>query len=426
MNRIILIGNGFDLAHGIPTSYNSFMNDYWERIIKNVSQTRPYSTYNSDLFKINKVPKNWLFNPDYESFKNSILSIGSTITFSNIFFEIISEKLFIENWVDIENEYYSLLKKSYSEKGEIFVNGNTISKLNADFKIIKNELRDYLFRVQENFNNKPPPIAFHLKNIIGHKIYSYFKLKDFTEEAINKRVEIEYKKIEKDIIALKEGKISLDELSSNDIEILNKIGNSTPKKKLKKILLDQNPSHLFDLVPKETLLLNFNYTTATESLYKHQKDFENFESHESTNVQSIHIHGTLNHYDKNPIVFGFGDELDNEYKTIEDLNNNEYLENIKSIKYSETDNYKKLIELINSDSYQVFIFGHSCGISDRTLLNTLFEHDNCVSIKPYYHQINEDQDNYSDIVRNISRNFNDKTKMRDRVVNKTYCEPLSK
>ena len=29
MNRIILVGNGFDLAHGLPTSYKDFINWYW-------------------------------------------------------------------------------------------------------------------------------------------------------------------------------------------------------------------------------------------------------------------------------------------------------------------------------------------------------------------------------------------------------------
>ena len=29
MNRIILIGNGFDLAHGLPTSYKEFIENYW-------------------------------------------------------------------------------------------------------------------------------------------------------------------------------------------------------------------------------------------------------------------------------------------------------------------------------------------------------------------------------------------------------------
>ena len=31
MNRIILIGNGFDLAHGLKTSYKNFLDDYWQK-----------------------------------------------------------------------------------------------------------------------------------------------------------------------------------------------------------------------------------------------------------------------------------------------------------------------------------------------------------------------------------------------------------
>ena len=30
MNRLVLIGNGFDLAHGLKTSYADFINWYWE------------------------------------------------------------------------------------------------------------------------------------------------------------------------------------------------------------------------------------------------------------------------------------------------------------------------------------------------------------------------------------------------------------
>ena len=29
MNRLVLIGNGFDLAHELPTSYKDFFNWYW-------------------------------------------------------------------------------------------------------------------------------------------------------------------------------------------------------------------------------------------------------------------------------------------------------------------------------------------------------------------------------------------------------------
>ena len=68
--------------------------------------------------------------------------------------------------------------------------------------------------------------------------------------------------------------------------------------------------------------------------------------------------------------------------------------------------------------------GHSCGNSDRTLLNTLFEHSNCISVKVYYHQREDGTDDYSQLIRNLSRNFNDKAAMRDKVVNKEYCSPL--
>ena len=31
MNRLVIIGNGFDMAHGLKTSYMDFINWYWER-----------------------------------------------------------------------------------------------------------------------------------------------------------------------------------------------------------------------------------------------------------------------------------------------------------------------------------------------------------------------------------------------------------
>ena len=158
------------------------------------------------------------------------------------------------------------------------------------------------------------------------------------------------------------------------------------------------------------MLLNFNYT-------------ETANSYRNKDVSVVnHIHGELQNPDG--IIFGYGDELDDKYEKLKALNNNECLRNIKSIKYLESDNYRKVLEFIESAPFQALIMGHSCGNSDRTLLNTLFEHKNCISIKPYYHQKADGSDNYLDIIQNISRNFTDMKLMRDRVVNKTYCEPL--
>jgi hypothetical protein len=165
-------------------------------------------------------------------------------------------------------------------------------------------------------------------------------------------------------------------------------------------------------MPNNIMLLSFNYTK-TAQLY----------SKNNNKIQVNYIHGKLD--DAQSVIFGYGDELDQEYEKLKNLNDNECLQNMKSIKYLEADNYRKMLEFINSAPFQVCIMGHSCGNSDRTLLNTLFEHKFCVSVKPYYYKKNDGTDNYLELVQNISRNFTDMKLMRDRVVNKTYCEPLT-
>ena len=37
MNRIVLIGNGFDLAHGLKTRCEYFINWYWEQKVAELS-----------------------------------------------------------------------------------------------------------------------------------------------------------------------------------------------------------------------------------------------------------------------------------------------------------------------------------------------------------------------------------------------------
>ena len=165
------------------------------------------------------------------------------------------------------------------------------------------------------------------------------------------------------------------------------------------------------MYPDEILFLNFNYTT-TADLY----------IPEDPHFILNHIHGELAKPEN--VIFGYGDESDDEYKRLQKINDNEYLRHIKTNRYLETPNYRDLLSFIDSAPFQVCIMGHSCGLSDKTLLNTLFEHKNCVSIKPYYYVNEQGKDNYLDIVQNISRNFTNPQLMRDRVVNKTYCSPL--
>ena len=43
MNRLVIIGNGFDLAHGLPTSYKDFIDDYWKNAIQELYDNNKYS-----------------------------------------------------------------------------------------------------------------------------------------------------------------------------------------------------------------------------------------------------------------------------------------------------------------------------------------------------------------------------------------------
>jgi hypothetical protein len=174
---------------------------------------------------------------------------------------------------------------------------------------------------------------------------------------------------------------------------------------------DMNKKYPAYRLPDNIMLLNFNYTD-TADMYLTKSD----------RFSVNHIHGSLSKPES--VIFGYGDERDDEYEKLMKKNDNEYLRHIKSFRYLDASNYRRMLAFIESDSYQICIMGHSCGVTDRTLLSTLFEHPNCVSIKPYYYQKEDGTDNYRELVQNIARNFTDPRLMRDRVVRKDRCEAL--
>ncbi len=103
MNRLILVGNGFDLAHDLKTSYKDFIDDFWENKL-NIIPRNINSTLNEiDVFYLeNSKPVN-IDNTvkTYNDLKKSIINQKANIIFYNEFLKIISEKN-ASNWVDIE------------------------------------------------------------------------------------------------------------------------------------------------------------------------------------------------------------------------------------------------------------------------------------------------------------------------------------
>ena len=409
MNRLVLIGNGFDLAHNLPTSYQDFINWYWDSRFENLRKSF------TSVSKVALCEMTLSASRAWYSFFQEGPSVLREYNGAELFLELckrgicraIMTPLFerihnsIDNkgWVDIENDYYELLKKYVLENAP----EKDIDALNTELHDLQELLVVYLKSIKISD-------ALLDKRISG-KIYQPIKRDDISIGKINVLKEhIESGFIRDDIEWRR-----LSELYENSSLSKGYVYDYRMKYEKNPNILNEEEPPMELMLPNHIMFLNFNYTH-TADLYCKKGDIFTVNQ----------IHGDLN----NPksVIFGYGDELDDDYKTIVNKNENKFLGNIKSIKYLESDNYRRLLSFIESEPYQVLIMGHSCGNSDRTLLNTLFEHKNCVSIKPYYYKWGEGEkdDNYIELVQNISRNFTDMKLMRDRVVNKTYCEPLTK
>jgi hypothetical protein len=160
-------------------------------------------------------------------------------------------------------------------------------------------------------------------------------------------------------------------------------------------------------LPDNLYFINFNYTNTLEKYMNECKKIIPSEFN--------YIHGNLFGGHGKPI-FGFGDELDKRYLEFEDERNNDLFKHIKSFEYLKTKNYFLLTRFIESNDFQVHIYGHSCGLSDRTMLNQIFENENCKSIKIFYHKIDDTTNDYTEKTYEMSRHFKDKGMMRKKVI----------
>lgn len=418
MNRLVLIGNGFDLAHSLKTSYADFINWYWgKRVLEfngNLSTISKdclctFKDLRGEVWNVNAfsglstIPG---YNVHHFSSANEVIEQillhpkEFETTFSPLFERII-KGLESKTWGGIEQDYYDLLKEYAFRDPNDNPAEPPIKALNQQLRYIQELLVEYLTEVCET---KPEKIRS-----IEEAIYAPFKEEDIS--VAEKKYLDEHKSYwefhkerNNELYAIVH-KYGYDEIQcEGDVRCWRE---------------DQphgTTVYPFEfLLPKEIMLLNFNYTN-TASQYR--KNYSSFEE--------VHIHGEIG----NPpsVIFGYGDELDDNFKELKAHKNNACLSHVKSIRYMEAPNYRQMLSFIESEPFQVLIMGHSCGNSDRTLLNTIFEHPNCVSIKPYYYVTDKEKgtDNYIELVQHISRNFNDMKLMRDRVVNKTQCEPLVK
>ncbi len=150
INRIIIIGNGFDLAHEMKTSYGDFLRDYYNKVIEEYKLNNNYEDFLLKKSSRNTTPGVLVPNPQYtgdelliDLFKQSNL-VSSSYLFNKI------RSAFQNNWVDIERELFNTVHYIIEKKSSI----SFIQNLNEEFNFIKKLLIDYLRMEQSKLEKR--------------------------------------------------------------------------------------------------------------------------------------------------------------------------------------------------------------------------------------------------------------------------------
>lgn len=355
--KILLIGNGFDLAHGLPTSYKDFLDFckmvrelYTYPIIDNEYNQKKLIDWNTD-----KTIKSKLLEC-YENRKNcfedkittqckELYELYDCIkenVWINYFLE--REKSIGENWIDFESEISNVVQaietlKGYIERDEdVLKIKDTKQKTIIYFlKIAKKSLQD----------------VFNLKRIDG-----------FIED-----ISIELDKL-------------IRSLEIYICEFVNEIDIIKENDDIKTITPDY--------------VLSFNYSNTYERIYGQSKE-----------VTYDYIHGKAdieNNVDTCNLVLGIDEYLeDDKNDKLEFIAFKKFYQRI----YKSTDStYMKWVEQIKKYpevNHNLFIFGHSLDKTDRDILKLLICNDN-VTTKIYYYRKNKnDKKELGKLIKNLVR-----------------------
>ncbi|MDQ7950159.1 MAG: AbiH family protein, partial [Cellulomonas sp.] len=186
MNRLIIVGNGFDLAHGLKTGYCDFINYYLKEVFENLNQRG----YSDELIQVSVLTYIPFYNfPDYKTWANlspiellrHFQSIPKLINvqFHSPMLERCIDKAETLNWVDIENEFFEELNTCKNLSTGEFIT-ESVNIVNSQFSFLKEKLIEYLIEVEneaENINRNEELFAAFQKRLDTKSRHGSQKLK---------------------------------------------------------------------------------------------------------------------------------------------------------------------------------------------------------------------------------------------------------
>lgn len=391
--NILVIGNGFDLAHGLPTKYGDFLE--WVKVIKQVVKVKCGETFKDvEWGNVNNKIKELIID-------RSIYGNKGIFSYEKICNELLNENIWIdyflqcdmyqkENWIDFESEISRVIQTIDEDMHGL----SNVYKIEDKFERLSNGFLHTAFNdLNMNYKNLRDRLLSDLNKLIqALEIY----LCEYVEK-------IDCKKISPDI----------KDIMAYPFEYADK----STKNKISKVL-------------------NFNYTSTYEHIYfkNLEKLIENVDKADIDYIDYVHGEADINHtIESNNMVLGIDEYLpdDRKDKDLEFIAFKKFYQRIykgtgckykewvneiqldyqgskeaeencnEMIKYAIKENNDEMLKhwlKVAADNrereiYNVYIFGHSLDVTDKDILRDLILNDN-VYTTIYYHK--KDNDNGGD------------------------------
>ncbi len=346
--NVLLLGNGFDLYHHLPTKYINFLNT-----VNYLSSNYLYDINtvgdifsNSKLHDIDKDIKK-SYETHREAYHNTPLNLSDIqklfdLPINNLWFSYLSKSFNKDiGWIDFEAEISTVLQafqELLTSKTDIILHS-------------KNDTYNYIIKQFDFFIDHNPR-----KGIaeIGYKrIQSEYSLEyplGSGHKILNKENIVKH--LYNQLLALAEGlRIYLKLFVDNPLEIINDTTN-------------ENWKNIFQKVKKT---ITFNYTNTFEKLYN--------------NTYTIHLHGNVN----SNIILGVNPDSCDNVETA-DISLISFKKYFQRVKYKTDVEYISFIKSIQEklSSYVVlYVIGHSLDVTDRDIIEKMFSISNKIYVLNY-------------------------------------------
>lgn len=403
--KLLLIGNGFDLAHGLPTSYKDFLE--FCKIVKWIYSPiehdflRDFSREDIDGWDTNSDIKKIVLdafekrivrkrndndkNADYIETPNNALNELYLHIKENTWLEYFEEESLKlgNNWIDFESEISKVIQALDSGRYQI-ENGGSVTNVEGDcdkkivslLKASKKNLKavttidgmdDFVVFLNGELERLIRSLEIYISEFIN-KIHITHKCEDIENLSVDSILSFNYSNTYQRVY---------DNESSLQYDYIH--GKANISKNVETCDLVLGIDEYLDEEWKNSRLEFLSFKKYYQRIYK----------------------TTENKYLK------WIDEIKDDYFDYQEKKNNAYETTIQSIKDGSLGNYpfQKTVcsELLNVEckEHELYVFGHSLDVSDRDILRLFICNDNVQTKIFYYRKTQDDKTSLGKIIKNL-------------------------